>query len=355
MGLAAACQFGPLLVFGLKAGALVENLDRYRLLRRLSAGLSAVVASMGLLALLGALGIASVLALTALFGAISAVESPTRRAFTADLVPPERAGTVLALSSSVLTSARMLGPALAALVAARIGTGSVFVLNAASFCALVGLLGLLHSDDFHRAEPGPRSPRPVRDGLTAVWSIAELRPIIVVFGAVSLLAYNHRVGLPLLITDRLLRPDRFYGWLLSAMSVGNVTGALLVSRLRDVRAGLPVGSAFCVGGALAAIAITRNGVTALVLACILGLGMSAFSNSSIAMIQTRVSPAVRSRALSLTTVLFTGSTPIGGMLTGYVGDSFGAVWSNLYGAIGTLVAATVAVLFLAREHRVNGT
>lgn len=355
LGLAAACQFGPLLLLGLKAGAIADRVDRFRQLLVLSVVLGAVVFALGTLVLAGRAEIPGVLALTAVFGTVSAFENPTRRTFITELVPPSQVGNVLSLSSSVMTSARLVGPAIAASIASVTSPGIVFIINGISYTAVVVSMLRLDRDRLHPIGRASRTKTPVRDGLAAVWSTPELRPIIIVFAIVSTFAYNHRVGFPLLVSERLHRPDSYYGWLLSAMSLGNASGALLIGRLDQIPPRLIAGSGLAVGGALGGIALAPSAAFAIAIAVVLGLAMSSFSNAAIVLIQQRIDSSMRSRVLALTTVLFIGSTPIGGVLTGLVGDRSGALWANMYGAIISATTCALALGLTLRRSRRNAS
>lgn len=349
LGLAAACQFGPLLVFGLHAGAIADRVDRYARLARLSIVLALVAAALGALVLGDAVDLRVLLVMTLGFGLASAFENPTRRSFVTELVPPEQVGNVLSLNTTVMTAARMVGPALAALISSAVGTGWVFVMNAVSYLGLLMSLRLLDRSRLHTPERAQRSPAPVRDGLRAIWSIPELRLVLPVFAVVSTFAYNYTVGLPLLVSDRMRLDPSFYGWLLSAMSLGNVAGALVVARLDRI----PVRFVFAAGASLAVtlavVSFMAEPLPMLVAVTAFGVATAAFANSSTVVVQQRIDPRMRSRALALTSVLFIGSTPIGGPITGVVGDTAGAIWANLYGALISVAAVVVAWSGLRRR------
>ena len=134
-----------------------------------------------------------------------------------------------------------------------------------------------------------------------------------------------------------------FGWILSAMSVGNVMGALLTARLTDVSLSWTFGSAAAIALFQGALALAPGTAAAFVFAVPLGMAAAVFVNASTVVIQQRTDPRMRSRVLALATVLFLGSRPLGGPITGIIGDTAGAVWANLYGAVITAVALVVAL------------
>lgn len=345
LGIVTACQFLPLMLLGLYAGAIADRTDRRRLTIIVQAlmGIEAVVLGLVDLADLETLPI--VYSLTLVSGTLNAFGNPARRTLSTELVPDSQLANVVSLGTSVITGARIVGPAIAALMAARFGTGLVFLAAACSHVAFLLATARMDTGRFHPLRPAPPSRTPIRDGLREVWSERSLRVVLVVFGIVSTVALNFQVGFPLLVADRLMEDEVVFGWLLSAMSVGNVLGALLTARLTVVSMSWSFGTAAAVAVTLGALALAPN--TFLAFACAVPLGMStaAFVTSSTVVIQQGTDPGIRSRVLALTTVLFLGSKPLGGPITGLVGDAAGAVWANLYGALVAAAVVAAAVMY----------
>jgi MFS family permease len=349
LGIAAACQFAPMLLFGLHAGAIADQADRHRRLARFSMLLAALALALGGLVLGDAVNMFMVYAMTLLFGLASAFENPTRRSFVTELVPANQVGNVLSLNTTVMTSARMVGPAMAAVVAGATSTGLVFIINGVTYLAVLLSLRFIDRDRLHRYTRAAKSATPVRDGLRAIWSIPELRFTLPVFAIVSTFAYNYAVGLPLLVSDRLEADPSVYGWLLSVMSFGNVTGALVIARLDRIRVQFVLAAGLLLGAALAWVSFMTSLGPMIAAVFAFGMATAAFANSSTIIVQQRIDPSMRSRGLALTSVLFIGSTPIGAPITGVIGDALGARWANLYGALISIFAAGVAWLLLARH------
>lgn len=345
LGIVTACQFLPLMLLGLYAGAIADRSDRRRLTIIVQAvmGIEAVVLGLVDLADLETLPI--IYFLTLVSGTLNAFSTPARRTLSTELVPDSQLANVVSLGTSVMTGSRIAGPAIAALMAARLGTGWVFVATAASHVALLVAVARMDTGRFHPLKPGPPSRTPIRDGLRAVWGERSVRVVLVVFGVVSIVALNFQVGFPLLVADHLMEDEVVFGWLLSAMSVGNVMGALLTARLTDVSVSWPFGAAAAIAVTLGALALAPSTFMAFAFAVPLGMSTAAFVTSSTLVIQQRTDPGIRSRVLALTTVLFLGSRPLGGPITGLVGDTAGAVWANLYGAIVAAVVVAASLLY----------
>ena len=352
LGIITACQFLPLLLLGLYAGAVADRVDRYRATMWMQGAMGVHALAFAAIDFLDLESIPVLYAMTLTIGLLAAFENPTRRTMLTELVPGDQLANVLSLSTSVMTGARIFGPALGALVATQLGTAWVFLVNGMTYLVFLVALGTLHRSRFHPLVRAAKSKSPIRDGLAEVWSDPVLRITLIAFGLVSTFSYNTSVQVPLLITERLLADDGLFGYLLSAMSVGNVIGSLFVARLIVVSHRYMYASGALIAVSMAAFAFTTSTVAAFVLIVPLGIGLTSFINSSNVIVQQRTSPEIRSRVMALLSVIFLGSTPIGGPFTGVIGDLFGAIWANLYGAI---IAGVVVVVSLVRLQRLTGT
>lgn len=345
LGIVTACQFLPTLLLGLYAGALADRVDRHRFTIRLQAAMGVQALALAAIVFADVVTIGSVYVLTLVFGTLNAFDNPSRRTLATELVPEERLANILSLSTSIMTGGRMFGPALAAVLVTVVDAGWVFVLNGVTFLAFLLAMTRMDESRFHRIERGPASKTPIRDGVREVWSVRELRITVMVFAVAATFGYNYLVGLPLLVSDRLLRDDSLFGWLLSAMSAGNVVGSLVIARLTVVRSTWIYATASMLAISLGGLAFTTHPLPAFLLVFPLGVASTSFVNSTTVMLQQNTATAMRSRVMALTTVLFLGSTPIGGPITGAVADLYGALWANLYGAL--IVGAATALGILA--------
>lgn len=348
LGLITAFQFLPLLFLGLYAGAVADRVDRYRATMWMQAAMGVLSVVFAVLDFLDLESIPVLYLMTGLLGLLAAFENPTRRTMLTELVPSDQLANVLSLSTSVMTGARIFGPALGALVANQLGTAWVFLLNGTTFLVFLFALSSMDRASFHPLPRGQKSASPIRDGLREVWSDPVLRITIVAFGLIATFSFNTSVQIPLLITERLGEDDALFGYLLSVMSVGNVIGSLFVARLVVVSHRYMYASGALIAAAMTAFALSTSTVLAFMLIVPMGAGLTSFINSSNVIVQQRTSPEIRSRVMALLSVIFLGSTPIGGPITGVIGDAFGALWANLYGAIVAGVVVVVAQLALKR-------
>ena len=348
LGIVAACQFLPLLLLGLYAGAVADRSDRRRMTIVIQAMMALEATLLGVIDLAGVESLPVVYGLTLIAGTLNTFSNPARRTLATELVPENQLANIVSLGTSVITGARIVGPAIAALLAARFGTGWVFLAAGVSYLAFLVAVAGMDTGRFHPIRPAPTSATPIRDGLREVWRDPNLRVVAVLLGVVSTFAFNFLVGLPLLVSNRWMQDEAVFGWLLSAMSVGNVLGALLTARMTLVTPGWSFGAAAAVAVALGGVALSPGVETAFLFAVPLGMAVAAFVNTATVVIQQGSDPGMRSRILAFTTVLFLGSRPLGGPMTGVIGDTAGAVWANLYGALATAVAVAVAVVISRR-------
>jgi MFS family permease len=346
LGIVTACRFAPLLFLGLYAGAVADRVDRHRRTMQLQAALGVLALVLGFIDWLDWETLPVLYGISTAQGFLTAFDNPTRRTMVTELVPPEQLANVLALSTSVMTGSRFFGPALGALLAGTIGTHGAFFLNGISYLFFLVAMNSMDTSRFHLLPRRKQSATPIRDGLREVWADPVLRITIAGFALIATFAFNHTVAFPLMVTERLNEPDETYGYLLSVMSLGSLAGSLFVARLVVVSQRFMWISAALLGGSLAAFSFATSTVMAFVLVIPLGAGMTLYMNSSNIIVQQRTSPEIRSRVLALISVIFLGSTPIGGPITGIIGDAFGALWANLYGAlivVGALVAGLIAL------------
>jgi MFS family permease len=350
LGIVTACQFLPMLLIGLWAGALSDRFDRRRLtiITQAAMGVQAIV--LGILDLTDVVTIPTVYVMSLALGIIGAIDNPARRGLATELVERRNLSNVMSLNTSVMTGSRIFGPALAALFANVLGTGWCFVLNGVSFLALLWALIAIDPSRLYRNAPAAASATPIRDGLRAVWADPVLRLTVTVYAIVCTFAFNYAVSIPLLIRDQLHAPDTLFGWILSVTSFGSMFGALMVARLDVVRIRLLFASVLVTVVTMTVMAFSTSRVLTFAVAVPFGAGVAAFIAASNSIFAERTNPDMRGRVLALGAVLFLGSAPIGAPITGWVGDHVSASWSMLYGALIALVTIVVAGIYASRNH-----
>jgi MFS family permease len=232
----------------------------------------------------------------------------------------------------VMTGARIFGPAITALLVGRLGTGWLFSINAVSFFAIIAALMLIDRSKLHSPPRVPKGGTPVRDGLRYVRRSPVMLATFIVFTVVSTFGYNYNVSLPRMARE-IWGAEHWYGWVLTAISIGSLSGSLATASRQRVTIRWFAGMGLLAAIATLVLAWTPSPWAALLIAVPVGLGGAGFVTAVNAITQELCPPDMRGRILALTAVAFLGSYPIGGPITGVVADQIGLEWSLGYGSL----------------------
>jgi MFS family permease len=351
IGILTALQFAPMLFLGAWAGALSDRVDRRKMAIITQAGLGLQAAAIAVLDFTGNLDIGVIYVLTAVLGIVSALDNPARRGFVTELVPDEQIASAVSLNTAVMTGSRIFGPALAAVLIGQVGVATkwLFMANAISFIAIIGSLALLDTLTLHRAPRAAKGGTPVRDALRFVRRSPLMLATFIVFTLVATFGFNYTVSLPRM-SNEIWGSEAWYGWVLTANSVGSLLGSLATASRERVTVRWMAGMGILLGVAGFGLAWSPTGTTAMMVAPLLGLGGAGFVSAMNAITQQECPPDMRGRILALTAVAFLGSYPIGGPITGVVGDTVGLEWSLRYGA-GITLASVAGLVWWALGRR----
>ena len=347
----------PVMVLGLFGGIIADTLPKRATLYVTQAGSGLVALTLGVLTLTGTVQVWHIYVLATILGCISAVDMPVRQSFVVEMVGREHVVNAVALNSATFNGARIIGPAVGGVLIGAVGVGLCFMLNAASYLAVLAALFLMHEVELHPAirSPIPHSPRAVLDqlaeGLRYVRHTPSVFLAIMVLGIVSTVALNFSVVMPLYAADTLHGDASTYGYLMAAAGVGSLAAALLIAfGMRPTLRLLIIGSAL-IGVALVALAISPVLLISLPVMVLLGFATITMSATTNTLIQLQVPDALRGRVMSVYTTVFAGTTPIGGLASG-VAMAVAGVTATLAVAGGlTLVTAGAAVTRLSGAAR----
>ncbi len=337
IGVLTALQFLPMLLLGAYGGAVADQRDRRTMAMLTQGALALQAVALAIFDLTGTINLGIIYALTFALGVVNAFDNPARRGFVTELVPEDDIANAISLNTATMTGSRIFGPAVAALLIGPLGTGWLFSINAISFVAILGSLFLLDQSRLYRAPRAKRGGTPVRDGLRFIRRSPNLFVPFLAFTVIATFGFNHNVAFPRMSRE-IWGAEYWFGWVLTTMSIGSLFGSLLTASRPFVTIRWMIANATVLGVAAFALAWSGNVWLALLLAVPLGLGGAGFVTSMNAITQQECPPDMRGRILALTAVAFLGSYPIGGPITGLVGDYVGLEWSLAYGAIVTLVA-----------------
>jgi MFS family permease len=351
LGTVVAAQFLPILLLGPYGGLLADRMDKRRLLMATQAVLAATALALGLLVVTGAVELWMVVAVAVVFGLVTACDTPTRQAFSLEMVGPERLRNAVSLHSTLVNVARAVGPAVAGLVIATAGTGICFLINAGSYAAVLAALWTMETGTLRPARPAVREPGQVREGIRYVGRTPGLLVPLIMVALIGTLAYEFQVVLPLLATGPFHGDAATYGVLTSAMGAGAIVGGLVVAG--HGRTGLrPLTAAAAVfGAAILAIALSPSLPVAVLALAATGAASITFLATGNTTLQLASEPRFRGRVMALWTVAFLGSTPIGAPIVGAISEHLGPRGGLAAGAATCHVAAAVGALALAREGR----
>jgi MFS family permease len=348
VGLVMALQYGPHLLLLPITGFTADHVDRRKLLLATQAGMGALALLLAILTLSGVIQLWEVYVLAFLQGCVTAFDSPARQAFVSELVGEADLSNAVGLNSTSFNAARMVGPAVAGVIIAAVGSGGAFLVNAASFGAVLCSLSLLRVGELHRRDRGMRTPGGLLEGFRYVWTRPDLKAILVMLFLVGTFGINFPIFISTMTVSVFHVGAQQYGLLMSTMAIGTIAGALLAAgRERPHITLLPVGAAiFGCGLTLAALApnIWLFG-GALV---IVGVSALTFTNSTSSLMQLSTEPGMRGRVIAIRLAVALGGTPIGAPIVGWVADRFGPRWSLAVGAASGFAAAMVGLHYLVR-------
>ncbi len=350
IGLAVAFQFLPVLVFGPYGGVLVDRFKKRKLLliTQSLAGLQAAL--LAVLVLTDHASIGLVLALSLMLGFIYVLDMPARQAFVREMVPPELVRNAISLNSVVINGARIVGPAVAGVMIATIGLGWCFAVNAASFVAVIVAYASMKGDLLLPSEQVDRAPGQLREGLRYVWRTPDLRVPLIMMSVVGMLAYEFQVVLPA-FTAETFQGDAFdLGVISAAMGVGAVIGGLVSATRQSSGIKAIAVASVAFGLAILVTALMPTVIWAAVAMIPVGAASVWFTSAGNSAVQLHTSPQMRGRVMSLWTVAFIGSTPIGAPIVGWIAETAGPRWALAVGAAAALAAGAYGARWAARMH-----
>lgn len=354
LGWVMAAQFLPMLLFGAWGGVVADRLDKHRLLLVTQTVSMVQAAAMSALVFTDVISIGMVYALAAVLGLATAIDNPARRALVVEMVGPADVANAVSLNSAVMTTSRVIGPAVAGVLIATVGIGWCFAVNAASYLAVLAGLLLMRRREL---SPSPRVAREkgqVRDGLRYVWSRPDLRVPLLVMAVVGTLGFNFQVVLPLLATRTFDGDAGTFSIMFSTMSMGSVIGALTVARRRSVTPVFLARAALAFGVAMTAVALSPTLPIAVAAGVLMGGTGVCFLSGSTALLNLRADPVMRGRVLALSAIVFLGSTPIGGPIVGWVSEHLGPRYGLGLGAVASLLAGTAALRWMSTRAAALG-
>jgi MFS family permease len=348
VGIVMALQFGPQVLLLPLTGFAADHLDRRKLLMATQAAQGALALGLGVLTVTGLVQLWHVYVFALLLGCVTAFDSPARQTFVSDLVGAPNLSNAVALNSTSFNIARMIGPAVAGVLIAVVGSGWVFLINAATFGAVLGSLTFLRIRELHPAPRVPRAPGDFAEGFRYVWRRPDLKVILLMLFLIGTFGMNFPIYLSTMSVSVFHAGASAYGFLTSVMAIGSVVGALLAARRAKPRVAMLFSGAALFGVGLAVAAIMPTYWLFALALIVVGVSAQTLTTTANSTVQLSTDPAMRGRVIAILLAVVLGGTPIGAPLVGWVADTLGPRWALGVGAASGIAAACVGAYYLVR-------
>jgi MFS family permease len=352
LGLVTALQFLPILVLGPWGGVVADRFSKRTILYWTQSASGVLALVLGVLVATGRVQLWMVAVLAVCLGVVNVVDNPARQTFVFEMVGKEQIQNAVSLNSVLVNLARVVGPALAGALIASVGLASCFLVNAASYVAVLIGLRMMRAEQLHPAPLVARASGQLREGFRYVRSTPVLRNVLLMMAIIGTLSYEFQVILPLFAQFTLGGGAGTYAALTVAMGVGSVMGGLFTASRERAVPGMLISAAFLFGVVILAAAVAPNlafAMAALVLVGIFSINFLSLGNTTL---QLESAPEMRGRVMALWTVAFLGSTPIGGPIIGWIGEHAGPRWGLAVGGLAALTAGTLGLRTLGRTRQV---
>ena len=331
----------PVFLVAPLGGIVADRFNRQRIVigTQISSMILALI--LALLTLTGVIRVWHVFVLAALLGVVNAFDIPARQSFLVDMVGKEDLMNAIALNSTMFNGARVIGPAIAGILVARIGEGWCFLVNGVSYIAVIGGLLMMRVDrPTSLAKHGPALAHLI-EGYRFARHTAPIRSILLLLGLVSLVAMPYTVLMPVFADQILHGGARGLGILMGATGVGALLGALTLATRSGVL-GLGRWVAFTCGGfgfSLVLFAFSRHFWLSVALLLQVGFCMMLGMASSNTLIQAMTPDHLRGRVMAMYTMMFMGMAPFGSLFAGGIAEHLGAPFTVSVGAVACIGAA----------------
>ncbi len=358
LGITTGLQFLPFLLVTPFAGVVADRYSKRRLLVCTQAAMAVAAGVLGLLAVTGVVQPWHVFVLAFLFGSGAAFDAPTRQSFVVEMVGREFLPNAVGLNSASFNVGRIVGPGIAGLFIAALGSGAsatgwVILLNAASYLAVINSLRVMRTSELHPAERISRSKGALQDAVRYVVSRPLLVFIFVVAFAAGTFGLNFQMTTALMATGEFHKGAGEFGLLGSVMAIGSLVGALLAARRGSPRRLVLVLGAVAFAAAEIAAGLMPTYWTFAAWLPVVGVTALTMLNSLQTVVQMSVDEEIRGRVMALYMMIFMGGTPFGAPVIGWIGQTFGARWTLIGGGLATLIAVLLATLWLVRAEDVD--
>lgn len=354
LGVAGFASQIPVFLLAPLGGVIADRLDRRRVLLVSQAAMMVLALALAILTLSGAVQVWQIFALAALLGVANAFDIPARQSFVVQMVGREHLPNAIALNSSMVNGARLVGPAIAGAVVAAVGEGWCFLLNGVSYAGVIAALAAMRIPP---ADGGARATvsawESVVEGFAFSWHTRPVRALLLLLGLVSLMGMPYSVLMPI-FADRVLGGGaNAYGLLMAAAGLGALSGSAVLTVRRDLR-GLGRWIALSASGfgvSLILFSLSRSLWLSAALLVPAGFCMMLEMAASNTLVQAMVPDRLRGRVMAVYSMMFMGMAPLGALMAGALAAPIGAPATVAVGGAACVVGGLV---FWARLPALRG-
>lgn len=356
VGLLGAIQFLPITFFSLFAGVVIDKYPKKTILL-ITQFISMILAfTLSILVFTHTVRYEYILILAFILGLSNTIDMPTRQSFTIEMAGKQDLMNAIALNSATFNLARIIGPAIGALIMAALGAEWCFLLNGLSFMAVIFSLLKIKVKPYVRKKATNNMLKEIKDGLKYIASEPSLLKTILMVSIIGIFVFNFNVLIPVFTKTVLHQEEQVYGFLMSALGVGSFLGALMVSfkSKSGPKANVLMGSAVVVSIALMLISFTKIYYFTGFLLIITGIFNIWFSTTANSTLQITAKDEYRGRVMSVYSLVFAGTAPLGNMFAGFVADKFGAHTAFFLTGLLTLICVVLlTLLFKIYAHGIT--
>ena len=353
VGIVMSLQFGPQMLLLPLTGYAADHFNRRKLLFATQAAMGSLALGLGILTVTGLVQLWQVYVFAGLLGCVTAFDSPARQTFVSDLVGEADLSNAVALNSTSFNAARMIGPAVAGLLIASVGTGWVFLINGLSFVAVLGSLRMLRISELNVKPRATRTRGSFVEGFKYVWRRPDLKAALLMMFLIGTFGLNFPIFISTMSVTAFHAGASQYGVLSSTMAIGSVTGALLSARRAKPRMALLLGAAAVFGVGCTIASLMPNYVLFGLALIVVGVATQTFNTSTNSLVQISTEPAMRGRVIAILLAIALGGTPLGAPVVGWVADRFGPRWALGVGAASGFAAAVVGLMYLVKYRQLR--
>lgn len=353
LGLLAACRFGPFTVLGLFSGVVTDRFDNRRVVmvtQTVQMVFSAVLAA---ITLLGHVQLWQVYVIAAMTGSALVFDAPSRQNLTFQMVGRDELPNAIALNSSLFNTARIVGPALAGVLIAAVGSGWCFAINTLSFVAvLAGLLAMRVSELYPLQDRGrPTLWRGTREGFAYALHNRTVMVTLAMTAVFTAVGFNFNILLPLLAKNTLEAGPRTFGIISAAFGAGALVGALSAAAVSRATWRVMFLGATAFGLTELLLAPVHSTLLAGILLFVCGIAFTSYTANSNAAIQLASPDHIRGRVLGLYYYAWNGLAPLGALIVGWMSDRGGTQLAFAVGGVSVIVMSVLGALAVKPPKR----